>query len=94
MDPASPPAPPHSGCRSVRSAAITGYGVSKSRAASSSARLRTGIVRPADDDATDLASRLHSVYKGIVEVVQQYRPRSMVVEQLYSQLRDISYGDP
>jgi crossover junction endodeoxyribonuclease RuvC len=43
-----------------------------------------GIVRPGDDDATDLASRLNSVYKGIVEVVQQYHPEVMVVEQLYS----------
>ena len=43
-----------------------------------------GIIRPADEGATDLASRLHVVYKGIVEVVQQYRPQVMVVEQLYS----------
>jgi crossover junction endodeoxyribonuclease RuvC len=43
-----------------------------------------GIIRPADDGATDLASRIHSVYKGIVEVIGQYRPEVMVVEQLYA----------
>src|SRR6266853_5714633 len=62
---------------------ITGYGVLE--VAPQRPRVcEAGIVRPADDDATDLASRLHSVYKGIVEVVQQYRPEVMVVKQLYS----------
>ena len=62
---------------------ITGYGVLE--VAPQRPRVcEAGIVRPADDDATDLASRLLSVYKGIVEVVQQYRPEVMVVEQLYS----------
>jgi crossover junction endodeoxyribonuclease RuvC len=62
---------------------ITGYGVLE--VAPQRPRVcEAGIVRPADDHATDLASRLHSVYKGIVEVVQQYRPEVMVVEQLYS----------
>jgi crossover junction endodeoxyribonuclease RuvC len=43
-----------------------------------------GIIRPADEGATDLASRIHSVYKGIVEVVLQYGPEVVVVEQLYA----------
>jgi crossover junction endodeoxyribonuclease RuvC len=62
---------------------ITGYGVLEVTPNRPHV-CEAGIVRPADDQATDLASRLHSVYKGIVEVVQQYRPEVMVVEQLYS----------
>jgi crossover junction endodeoxyribonuclease RuvC len=62
---------------------ITGYGVLEVTPNRPHV-CEAGIVRPADDQATDLASRLNSVYKGIVEVVQQYRPEVMVVEQLYS----------
>lgn len=62
---------------------ITGYGVLEF-APVRPIVCEAGIVRPADDGATDLASRVLSVYKGIVEVVQQYRPEVMVVEQLYS----------
>jgi crossover junction endodeoxyribonuclease RuvC len=62
---------------------ITGYGVLEVTPNRPHV-CEAGIVRPADDDATDLASRLNSVYKGIVEVVQQYGPEVMVVEQLYS----------
>ena len=62
---------------------ITGYGVLEI------APLRpkvceAGIIRTADDDATDLVSRVHSVYKGIVEVLAQFRPETVVVEQLYA----------
>jgi crossover junction endodeoxyribonuclease RuvC len=62
---------------------ITGYGVLE--VTPTRPRVcEAGIIRPADDGATDLASRVHSVYKGIVEVVRQYRPEVMVVEQLYA----------
>jgi crossover junction endodeoxyribonuclease RuvC len=62
---------------------ITGYGVLEVTPNRPHV-CEAGIVRPADEQATDLASRLNSVYKGIVEVVHQYRPEVMVVEQLYS----------
>lgn len=62
---------------------ITGYGVLEVTPNRPHV-CEAGIVRPADDQAIDLASRLNSVYKGIVEVVHQYRPEVMVVEQLYS----------
>jgi crossover junction endodeoxyribonuclease RuvC len=62
---------------------ITGYGVLE--AAPRRPRVcEAGIIRTADDDATDLASRVLSVYKGIVEVMTQYEPTVMVVEQLYA----------
>ena len=62
---------------------ITGYGVLEV-APRRPIVCEAGIIRPADEGATDLASRVHSVYKGIVEVVEQYRPEVVVVEQLYA----------
>ncbi len=62
---------------------ITGYGVLE--VAPKRPRVcEAGIIRPADDGANDLESRIHSVYKGIVEVVRQFQPEVMVVEQLYA----------
>jgi crossover junction endodeoxyribonuclease RuvC len=62
---------------------VTGYGVLEV-APKRPVVCEAGIIRPADEGAADLASRIHSVYKGIVEVVQQFRPEVLVVEQLYA----------
>ncbi len=44
-----------------------------------------GVVRSAEGRATtDMAPRLRALYDGIVEVVEQYHPGVMVVEQLYA----------
>jgi crossover junction endodeoxyribonuclease RuvC len=44
-----------------------------------------GVVRSAEGRATiDMAPRLQVLYNGIVEVVEQYRPGVVVVEQLYA----------
>src|SRR5262245_50676291 len=44
-----------------------------------------GIVRSADDrDTTDVAVRVRVLYDGIVEVLEQFRPAVMVVEQLFA----------
>jgi crossover junction endodeoxyribonuclease RuvC len=42
-----------------------------------------GIVR-SEGKSSDMASRLRSVYNGIVEVVEHFRPGIAVVEQLYA----------
>jgi crossover junction endodeoxyribonuclease RuvC len=62
---------------------ITGYGVVE-RDGARPRVCEAGIVRPADDGAKDLARRVLSVYSGIVEVIAQYRPEVVVVEQLYA----------
>lgn len=62
---------------------ITGYAVLESSPARPIIR-EAGILRSADDDANDLAAKLHSVYKGVVEVVAQFKPEAMAVEQLYA----------
>ena len=63
--------------------AITGYGVLEF----SQARpmlCEAGIIRTADDKAIDMAEKVLSVYKGVVEVIAQFAPEAMAVEQLYS----------
>jgi crossover junction endodeoxyribonuclease RuvC len=44
-----------------------------------------GVIRSTDHrSSADLAQRVRSVYTGIVEVVEQFRPRAVVVEELYA----------
>ncbi len=62
---------------------ITGYGVLEANGTRAVVR-EAGIIRTADDRATDLANRVLSVYKGIVEVIAQFEPDVMAVEQLYA----------
>ncbi len=62
---------------------ITGYGVLQV-APIRPIVCEAGIIRTADDGATDMAERLVSVYNGVVEVLEQYQPEVMVIEQLYA----------
>src|SRR5436305_14826946 len=63
---------------------ITGYAVVEARPAGPHV-CEAGIIRPSEGHATtDLAPRLASLYTGIVEVVEQFRPQAVVVEQLYA----------
>src|SRR5262245_36761290 len=63
--------------------AITGYGVIEI-ATTQPTISEAGIIRTADDQAEDMAAKVHSVYKGIVEVIEQFKPEAMAVEQLYA----------
>ena len=62
---------------------ITGYGVLEFSPARPILR-EAGVIRTSDDDATDLASKVLSVYKGVVDVIAQFEPEAMAVEQLYA----------
>jgi crossover junction endodeoxyribonuclease RuvC len=62
---------------------ITGYGVLEVRLPRPHL-CEAGIIRTADDDAIDLAEKVFSVYKGVVEVIAQFQPEILAVEQLYS----------
>jgi crossover junction endodeoxyribonuclease RuvC len=63
---------------------ITGYGVLEATAQGPLVR-EAGIVRTSEGrETSDMASRVLAVYNGISEVVAQYRPSVMVVEQLYA----------
>jgi crossover junction endodeoxyribonuclease RuvC len=63
--------------------AITGYGVLEFTPARPII-CEAGIIRTADDQASDMAEKVLSVYKGVVEVVAQFKPEAMAVEQLYA----------
>jgi crossover junction endodeoxyribonuclease RuvC len=62
---------------------ITGYGVIE-YAAPRPILCEAGIIRTADDDASDLAEKVLSVYKGVADVIAQFSPEAMAVEQLYA----------
>src|SRR5262245_39436147 len=62
---------------------VTGYGVLE---AGSPLRVcEAGVIRSAEKRSpANMAQRLDALYNGIVEVITQYRPGVMVVEQLYA----------
>ena len=63
---------------------ITGYAVVEV-AAPARIVCEAGVIRSAEGrDTTDMARRVLALYNGIVEVIDQYRPNVMVVEQLYA----------
>ncbi len=63
---------------------VTGYGVLEIVPAGPRV-CEAGIIRSSDRrSAADMARRLQALYTGIVEVVKQFRPRVMAVEQLYA----------
>lgn len=60
---------------------ITGYGVIEP--VGGRARLvEAGVIRTTPK--SDLSARVREVYEGVAEIVEQYRPGVMVVEQLYA----------
>ena len=63
--------------------AITGYAVLEAAPTRPIIR-EAGIIRTADDNASDMAAKVLSVYKGVVEVIAQFKPEAMAVEQLYA----------
>jgi len=47
--------------------------------------VEAGVVRGAEGrEKAEMADRLHNLYTGIVDILEQYRPDVMVVEQLYA----------
>lgn len=63
---------------------VTGYAVLELRAGAPHVR-EAGIVRTAEGKSpTDVALRVRCLYDGIVEVVEQFTPDVMVVEQLFA----------
>jgi crossover junction endodeoxyribonuclease RuvC len=63
---------------------VTGYAVVEATAAGPRV-CEAGIIRgSAGRNPADMAERLRSLYNGIVEVIEQFRPQVAVVEQLYA----------
>jgi crossover junction endodeoxyribonuclease RuvC len=61
----------------------TGYGVIEKSDGRIAVR-EAGIVRSNDGAGTDLAQRVRSLYDGVLEVIDQFHPQAVAVEQLYA----------
>ncbi len=61
---------------------ITGYGVLEIEAGRVTV-CEAGVIRPGSAKA-DLAARVLSIHQGLVEVIEQYQPSAVAVEQLYA----------
>lgn len=65
---------------------VTGYSVIEPRPRGPHV-CEAGVIRTAERgsaSATDIGKRIAILYDGIVEVLEQYRPTTMVVEQLFA----------
>ncbi len=61
--------------------AITGYGVIEENE-SSIDLLKSGVVKTSTRDP--LEGRLETIYRGLEELIREYRPEVLVLEELYS----------
>jgi crossover junction endodeoxyribonuclease RuvC len=61
---------------------ITGYGVIEATMTRPVVR-EAGVIRPGTGKA-DMAARVLAVHEGIVEIIEQFRPEAVAVEQLYA----------
>ncbi len=61
---------------------ITGYGVVEAGGVRPSV-CEAGVIRP-PSGKIDIAGRLLAIYEGVVEVLEQFQPQAMAVEQLYA----------
>jgi crossover junction endodeoxyribonuclease RuvC len=61
---------------------ITGYGLVELAAGRVIVR-EAGVIRPGSGKA-DMATRVHALHQGVVEIIEQFHPQSVAVEQLYA----------
>jgi crossover junction endodeoxyribonuclease RuvC len=63
---------------------ITGYGVIET-GRTNPVICEAGLIRSTEGRArAELATRLRSLYTGLVEIIEQFQPETVVVEQLYA----------
>lgn len=62
---------------------MTGYGVIEVGSAGPAVR-EAGVIRSEAGRDLDLAMRLRSIHDGLVEVIEQFQPAVVAVEQLYA----------
>lgn len=81
------PVPPHATVRILGidpGLQVSGYAVLEARGGSPRVR-EAGVLRSAEGrETTDMAQRLRHLYDGIVEVLEQFKPGVVVVEQLFA----------
>src|SRR5437588_2522067 len=63
---------------------VTGYGIIES-SFNGPRVCEAGVIRSTEKrSASDMAQRVRNLYDGIVEVIEQFRPSAVAVEQLYA----------
>jgi len=62
---------------------ITGYGIIERRR-QGTALVEAGVIRLPRADGNNLPVRLESLFKGIQEVVEEFRPEVVCIEEVYS----------
>jgi len=63
----------------------TGYALIEGTSASTPRILEAGVIRPTRGrETTDMAGRLKVLYDSLMEIIEEYRPNAMAVEQLFS----------
>ena len=62
---------------------ITGYGVMEFRAGSISL-VEAGVIRPPRANGDNLPARLESLHRGLAEVIAEFHPATMCLEDVYS----------
>jgi crossover junction endodeoxyribonuclease RuvC len=63
---------------------VTGYAIVEARTAGP-CLCEAGVVKSAPNRTSlDMARRVANVYDGIVEVIEQFQPKSLAIEQLYA----------
>ncbi len=64
---------------------VTGYGVVESGAAGVKL-IEAGVIRPLRIRRDDLPARLQSLYEGLLEVLEEFRPETLCLEEVYSHI--------
>jgi crossover junction endodeoxyribonuclease RuvC len=81
------PVPPHATVRILGidpGLQVSGYAVLEARGGTPRVR-EAGVLRSSEGrETTDMAQRLRHLYDGIVEVLEQFKPGVVVVEQLFA----------
>lgn len=62
---------------------VTGYGVLECRAGRP-ALCEAGVIRAEEGRTVSLAERIHSIWAGLGEILEQFQPQAVAVEQLYA----------
>lgn len=64
---------------------VTGYGVVENSAAGVKL-LEAGVIRPVHSRRDDLPTRLQSLFEGLREVLEEFHPETLCLEEVYSHI--------
>ena len=66
---------------------VTGYGVVESSPSADRVKLvEAGVIRPEHSRRDDLPARLQSLFEGLREVLEEFHPKTLCLEEVYSHI--------